>query len=236
MTDLQIEVLKRGGYLPSDFSLSPDYGGPKTAQEGLNEFFQDLPANLTFGLIPKANPYGRLDPDQKRDYEAGRAADIAEAIKNQQQAELRSFQGEVDEKTEQQRRRNEQDKATDTARYIDLLEQIERMRGKSALEQIERAGDVGTRQSIAQMQALYPYLRQAGVEGREGALSVSQRYKAFKEMLPSSIQAIMESKQRQATDASRAFALEAQAIANQQQAATGFGTQGIGRYSGRRIA
>ena len=236
MTDLQIEVLKRGGYLPSDFSLSPDYGGPKTAQEGLDEFFKDLPSNLTFGLIPKANPYGRLNPDQKRSYEAGRAADVAEAIKNQQEDQLETLQQGLDKKTENQRRQNEQDEATDTARYIDLLERIEKMRGKSALEQIERAGDVGTRQSIAQMQALYPYLRQAGIEGREGALDVSQRYRAFKEMLPSSIQAIMESKQRQLTDASRGFALEAQAIANQQQAATGFGTQGIGRYSGRRIA
>ena len=236
MTDLQIEVLKRGKYLPSDYSLSPDYGGPKTAQEALDEFFRDLPSNLTFGLIPKANPYGRLTPDQRRSYDAGRAADVTQAIEKQREAQLKSLQEGIDKKTEQQRQQNEEDEATDTARYIDLLEQIERMRGKSALEQIERAGDVGTRQSIAQMQALYPYLRQAGIEGREGALSVSQRYKAFKEMLPSSIQAIMESKQRQQQLASDAFAREAQAIATQQSAATGFGTQGIGRYSGRRIA
>ena len=236
MNDLQIEVLKRGGYLPPDFSLTPDYGGPKTAQEGLIEFWQDLAGNVTGGLIPKANPYGRLNPEQRRSYEAGRAADVAEAIKKQQQDELDRFQAGIDKKSEQQRKENEKSAATELDRMIDALERIEGRRDQSALEQIERAGQVGTQQSIEQMKALYPYLRQAGIETTERALSASQRYKAFKEMLPSSIQAIMESKQKQQQLASDAFAREAQAIATQQSAATGFGTQGIGRYSGRRIA
>ena len=119
---------------------------------------------------------------------------------------------------------------------IDLLENIERTRATSALEQIRTAGEVSTAQSIKQMQALYPYLDRAGQKAIERNLDASMRFKAFKEQLPSSIQAIMESKQRQQQLASDAFAREAGAIATQQQAATGFGQSGIGRYSGRRIA
>ena len=46
----------------------------------------------------------------------------------------------------------------------------------------------------------------------------------------------MASKQQQMASASDAFAKEALAIANQQQAATGFGGLGTSRYAGRRIA
>jgi hypothetical protein len=173
MNDLQIEVLKRGGYLPSDFSLSPDYGGPKTAQEGLDEFFKDLPANLTFGLIPKANPYGRLNPDQKRSYEAVRDADVAEALKKQQEDALKQLTTKVDATSQKQREENEKSSALELDRMIDALERIEGRRDQSRLQQIRESGRVGTQQSIEQMQALYPYLRQAGIEAREGQLSAS---------------------------------------------------------------
>ena len=94
------------------------------------------------------------------------------------------------------------------------------------------AGDISTDQSIKQMQALYPYLDAAGQKAIERNLDASMRFKAFKEQLPSSIQAIMESKQRQQDLASSAFAREAGAIATQQQAATGFAGVGTGRRFG----
>ena len=37
--DAEIIKLKRKGELPSDFSLEPDYGGPKTTVEAVDEFF-----------------------------------------------------------------------------------------------------------------------------------------------------------------------------------------------------
>ena len=113
--------------------------------------------------------------------------------------------------------------------YETEMDPIRRRREEEASQRsIEQAEETTRR--------LFPYLRAAGIDAQERALSASQRFKAFKEMLPSNVQAIMESKQRQQQLASDAFAREAQAIATQQSAATGFGTQGIGRYSGRRIA
>ena len=115
---------------------------------------------------------------------------------------------------------------------IDFLETLERNRATSALEQIRTAGEVSTDQSIKQVQALLPYVDAASARAIERNLDASKRFKAFKEQLPSSIQAIMESKQRQQQLASDAFAREAGAIASQQQAATGFAGLGTGRRFG----
>ena len=224
-SDATIELLKRQGYLPADYGLKPDYGGPTTALETVDEFVQDALGNITGGLIPKANPYGRMSADQRRQYDASRAADLATALKDQQDD---LFEKQAD-KT---RQRLEETTAADDQRVIDLLENIERTRATSALEQIRTAGEVSTDQSIKQMQALYPYLDRAGQKAVERNLDASMRFKAFKEQLPSSIQAIMESKQRQQQLASDAFAREAGAIATQQQAATGFGGLGTGRRFG----
>ena len=98
----------------------------------------------------------------------------------------------------------------------------------------KQASDLAVQQSVQQTQALFPYLDEAGRRGTERALDASQRFRAFKEQLPSSIQNIMASKQQQMASASDAFAKEALAIANQQQAATGFGGLGTSRYAGRR--
>ena len=87
-----------------------------------------------------------------------------------------------------------------------------------------------------QLQTALPYIDQAQARSIQRNLAASERFKAFKEQLPSSIQAIMESKQRQQQLASDAFAKEAGAIATQQQQATAFGQSGLGRYAGRRIA
>ena len=235
-SDATIELLKRQGYLPADYGLKPDYGGPTTALETVDEFVQDALGNITLGLIPKANPYGRMSADQRRQYDASRAADLATALKDQQEALLAKQKAELEEQNRKAREQNREESAFESQNVLDFLNEVEQSRAESALQQIRTAGEVSTEQSIKQMQALYPYLDRAGQKAIERNLDASMRFKAFKEQLPSSIQAIMESKQRQQDLASSAFAREAGAIATQQQAATGFGQSGIGRYSGRRIA
>ena len=228
-SDATIELLKRQGYLPADYGLKPDYGGPTTALETVDEFVQDALGNITLGLIPKANPYGRMSADQRRQYDASRAADLATALKDQQEDLL-------EKQADETQQRLQKTQALDDQRVIDFLETLERNRATSALEQIRTAGEVSTDQSIKQVQALLPYVDAASARAIERNLDASKRFKAFKEQLPSSIQAIMESKQRQQQLASDAFAREAGAIATQQQAATGFAQSGLGRYAGRRIA
>jgi len=99
-----------------------------------------------------------------------------------------------------------------------------------------QAGLDAIRQSQMQANALLPIVDQYAQRATQRALGASERFAAFKEQLPSAIQAIMASKQQQLASASNAFAQEAQAIAAQQQAATGFAQSGLGRYAGRRIA
>ena len=99
-----------------------------------------------------------------------------------------------------------------------------------------QAGLDAIRQSQMQANALLPIVDQYAQRATQRALGASERFAAFKEQLPLNVQRIMESKQGQLASASNAFAAEAQAIANQQQAATGFAQSGLGRYAGRRIA
>ena len=99
-----------------------------------------------------------------------------------------------------------------------------------------QAGLDAIRQSQMQANALLPIVDQYAQRATQRALGASERFAAFKEQLPSAIQAIMASKQQQLASASGAFAQEAQAIAAQQQAATEFARSGTGKYAGRRIA
>ena len=99
-----------------------------------------------------------------------------------------------------------------------------------------QAGVDAIRQSQMQANALLPVVDQYAQRATQRALGASERFAAFKEQLPSAIQAIMASKQQQLASASNAFAQEAQAIASQQQAATEFARSGTGKYAGRRIA
>lgn len=103
-------------------------------------------------------------------------------------------------------------------------------------ERNRQAGVDAIRQSQMQANALLPIVDQYAQRATQRALGASERFAAFKEQLPSAIQAIMASKQQQLANASGAFAAEAQAIANQQQAATEFARSGTGKYAGRRIA
>ena len=231
-SDATIEFLKRKGQLPVDYSLVPDYGGPKTTLERIHEFFVDLPGNLSLGLIPKVNPYGRLSELERRQVDATRAAMEQEALEGLVEANQQKADEANQTAIDKVRQQDALDLDTSIDRQIDMLNRTGDIYSRLQRE----AGDISTEQSIRQMQALYPYLDRAGQKAVERNLDASMRFKAFKEQLPSSIQAIMESKQRQQQLASDAFAREAQAIATQQTAATGFAGLGTSKYAGRRIA
>lgn len=132
----------------------------------------------------------------------------------------------------QQRSQYKLDEAEGLARFLETQERIAASERAGELERIRVAGEEGTRQSIAQLEALYPYLSRAGKEAILQNLDASARFKAFKETLPSSVQAIMESKQKQQQLASDAFYREAMAAAGQQQAASGFAGLGMQRKFG----
>ena len=220
-TDAQIELLRRQGLLPSDYSLEPDYGGPTTTLESVDEFLKDLPSNLTLGLIPKANPYGRLTEEERREVDAGRAASVQEALE-------KSVEAEAEEKKQQTR----EDSAYETDQLFKLIKDLNKETGQQNLDLIREQGRVTTQENLRQATAMLPILDIAGQRGTERALSASQRFKAFKEQLPSSVQAIMASKQAHQESASSAFLKEAMAAAQQQQAATGFASLGTGRRFG----
>jgi len=95
---------------------------------------------------------------------------------------------------------------------------------------IEAAANI--RQMQQQLQTALPYIDAAQERSIQRNLAASERFKAFKEQLPSSVQAIMASKQAQQESASNAFLKEAMAAAQQQQAATGFASLGTGRRFG----
>ena len=206
--NLQLELQLRGaGALPEGYQstyLQPT--GPQGFGEGLLNtlgLYKDTKAQE---LLPVAQAnYGLLSQ--------------AVTDLNKQQAE------ETEAKT------REEDSYS-TQKTIDTLKELQTALGQQNLDAIREQGRVTTQQNINQARALFPLLDEAGRRGTERALDTSQRYRAFKEQLPSSIQAIMASKQAQLASASNAFAAEAQAIANQQQAATGFASLGTGRRFG----
>ena len=231
-SDATLEYLKRKGGLPADFSLEPDYGGPKTTLEKLNEFILDLPANVTGELIPEVNPYERLTGLERRQLDASRSATILEA----QEDLLEATQEEQEAKNTAALDKVREQEAADSDALTQRDKEILESQYENFAKLQKQASNLAVQQSVQQTQALFPYLDEAGRRGTERALDASQRFRAFKEQLPSSIQAIMASKQQQMQAASNAFATEAQAIANQQQAASGFAQLGTGRYAGRRIA
>ena len=160
----------------------------------------------------------------------------AEALLPQAQANYGILSQAVTDLTNQQAEEKEaktrEEDSYSTQKTIDTLKELQTTLGQQNLDLVREQGRVATQQNINQARALFPLLDEAGRRGTERALDASQRYRAFKEQLPSSIQAIMASKQAQLASASNAFAAEAQAIANQQQAATGFASLGTGRRFG----
>ena len=219
---LQRNLAARNQLIGTDYlpDLSPD-----TLQAGPQGFGEGL-ANV-FGLYD-AQP--KLESILKE--REGRASQYTRALKDLEEATKAQTKAEA--KTERADLKAEEalDNTGVINREIEINERLGDIRSRLQKEASQLALD----QSVQQTQALFPYLDEAGRRGTERALDASQRFRAFKEQLPSSIQAIMASKQQQMASASDAFAQEALAIANQQQAATGFGQLGTGRYAGRRVA
>lgn len=206
------------GYMPEGITSTLDTKvGPQNPLESIAD---------AFGLYKGPN----LE-DLVKTREANKAR-YTQAVLDMGKAQTQKVKAEAKIEKAENKAESALDQDTVINRELDLANRL----GEISSRLQREAGDISTEQSIKQMREFFPYLDEAGRRATERALSASQRYRAFKEQLPSSIQAIMESKQRQQQLASDAFAREAQAIATQQSAATGFGTQGIGRYSGRRIA
>lgn len=219
---LQRNLAARNQLIGTDYmpDLSPD-----TLQAGPQGFGEGL-ANV-FGLYDAQPKLESLLKERE-----GRASQYTRALKDLEKATKARTKAEA--KTERADLKAEE--AADTTGAINRELEITERLGDITSRLQKEASQLALDQSIQQTQALFPYLDEAGRRGTERALDASQRFRAFKEQLPSSIQAIMASKQQQMQAASNAFATEAQAIANQQQAASGFAQLGTGRYAGRRIA
>ena len=206
--NLQMEMqLRAAGALPEGYQstyLEPT--GPQGFLEG---------ALNTFGLYK-----------DKRAEELLPKAQANTAILSQAVTDLTKKQAE------ETRDKTREDDAYETESYLNTIKELQQTLGQQNLEAIREQGRVTTQENLRQAAAMFPILDLAGQRGTERALSASQRYRAFKEQLPSSVQAIMASKQAQQESASSAFLKEAMAAAQQQQAATGFASLGTGRRFG----
>ena len=206
--NLQMEMQLRGaGALPEGYqSTYLETTGPQGFGEGLLN---------TLGLYKDTKTQPLLTQAQAN------YAILSQAVKNLTEKE-----------TEETEDRNREKDAYDIQQLMDSQRELYDFLGDRADQRQERAAQLALQTSVAQTRALLPYIDEAARRTTERNLDASKRYKAFKEQLPSSIQAIMESKQRQQDLASSAFAKEAGAIATQQQAATGFAGLGTGRRFG----
>jgi len=206
--NLQMEMqLRAAGALPEGYQstyLEPT--GPQGFLEG---------ALNTFGLYK-----------DKRAEELLPKAQANTAILSQAVTDLRNKQAE------ETREKTREDDAYETESYLNTIKELQQTLGQQNLEALREQGRVTTQENLRQAAAMFPILDLAGQRGTERALSASQRYRAFKEQLPISVQTILASKQGQQESASNAFFKEAMAAAQQQQAATGFASLGTGRRFG----
>ena len=227
--DAAIELLKRRGQL-QDYTLEPDYGGPETLLERSIEFVQNIPNALTFGGFPKANPYGRMSAEERRQYDASRAADVLEATKAVQQEDLEKEKAklkEAEQETyEQKIARIKAEKAYETENLYKTLGELNRMQIEQTVEARKQLMPLETQQTVEQLRTALPYIDAAAARGIARNLLASKDFLAFKERQPIAQQRIAESKQAQMLSASQAFGEEARAIAAQLDAATRFGASG----------
>ena len=214
-TNQQREDLLRGtGYLPEGYKPTI---GMKYGPQGIGE-------NI-------ANFFGLHNETRTQDLYQQELANESLLVQAQK-AMLADQKAKVTEEGDAKREKVRTESATDLQQTLDAIKDIYADDRAGRLDELRLAGQLATDQSIAQAQALLPYVDAATAKAVERNLDASKRFRAFKEQLPSSIQAIMESKQRQQQLASDAFAREAGAIATQQQAATGFAGLGTGRRFG----
>ena len=234
--DAAIQLLKRRGQL-QDYTLEPDYGGPKNLLEAANEFIQDLPSNLTFGSFPKANPYGRMSPEERREYDANRYADILQAQKNVLEEDTKAAKAELKEDEEETYRqkiaRFKAESAFETENLLKTLGDLNRMNIQQTVDARKQLMPLETQQTVEQLRTALPYIDEAAARGLARNLQASKDFLAFKQRQPLAQQAIAASQQQQMSAASSDFAREAQAVADQLRAAADFGSRGS---APRRVA
>ena len=234
--DAAIELLKRRGQL-QDYTLEPDYGGPETLLERSIEFVQNIPNALTFGGFPKANPYGRMTAEQRREYDASRAADVIQARKAVQQEDLEKEKAKLTEEAEesyqQKIARIRAENAYETQNLLKTFGDLERMKIEQTVDARKQLMPLETQQTVEQLRTALPYIDEAAARGLARNLMASKDFMAFKQRQPLAQQAIAASQQAQMSAASQAFGEEARAIAAQMDAATRFGASGS---APRRVA
>ena len=227
--DAEIKRLQRRGQLQG-YTLEPDYGGPETLLERSIEFIQNIPNALTFGSAPKANPYGRMSPEERREYDANRYADVLEAKKNVLQEDTKAAEAKLKEDAEetykQKIARFKAESAYETENLLRTLGDLNRMQIEQTVDARKQLMPLETQQTVEQLRTALPYIDEAAARGIARNLQASKDFLAFKERQPTTQQRIAESKQAQMLSASQAFGEEARAIAAQMDAATRFGQIG----------
>ena len=210
-------------YQKPNLQMEMQLRGAGALPEGYQSTYLETtgPQGFVEGLLNKLGLYKDTKAQELLTQAQANTAILSEAVKNLTEKE-----------TEETEDRNREKDAYDIQQLMDSQRELYDFLGDRADQRQERAAQLALQTSVAQTRALLPYIDEAARRTTERNLDASKRYKAFKEQLPSSIQAIMESKQRQQDLASSAFAKEAGAIATQQQAATGFAGLGTGRRFG----
>ena len=235
-SDAEIKRLQRRGEL-QDYTLEPDYGGPETILERSIEFVQNIPNALTLGGIPKANPYGRMSPEQRREYDANRFANVQEARANVLKADVEEEKAKLKEEAEESYQekiaRIKAERAYETEELYKTLGELNRLNIDQTVEARKQLMPLETKQTVEQLRTALPYIDEAAARGLARNLMASKDFLAFKERQPIAQQRIAESKQAQMLSASQAFGEEARAIAAQLDAATRFGASGS---APRRVA
>ena len=228
-SDAEIKRLQRRGEL-QDYTLEPDYGGPETILERSIEFVQNIPNALTLGGIPKANPYGRMSPEQRREYDANRFANVQEARANVLKADVEEEKAKLKEEAEESYQekiaRFKAENAFETENLIKTLGDLNRLNIDQTVEARKQLMPLETKQTVEQLRTALPYIDEAAARGLARNLMASKDFLAFKERQPIAQQRIAESKQAQMLSASQAFGEEARAVAAQLQAANQFGSLG----------
>ena len=235
-SDAEIKRLQRRGEL-QDYTLEPDYGGPETILERSIEFVQNIPNALTLGGIPKANPYGRMTAEQRREYDASRAADVIQARKAVQQEDLEKEKAKLTEEAEesyqQKIARIRAENAYETQNLLKTFGDLERMKIEQTVDARKQLMPLETQQTVEQLRTALPYIDEAAARGLARNLMASKDFMAFKQRQPLAQQAIAASQQQQMSAASSDFAREAMAVADQLRAAADFGSRGS---APRRVA
>jgi len=118
----------------------------------------------------------------------------------------------------------------DLDRIVDQEIKLQTALAPLKIQQMVAAAQAQAQLNRQTMSDLLPYLDEAGYRSTLRNLQASERFRRFKETMPSSVQDIMASKQNQMLQAASGEAARQQATAMQQQAATAAARGFIGQY------